>query len=117
VVNSIEIFNDVDKCIDCLTDIKSEKVFLVVSNTLGQQIVSLIVNIPQLYSIYIICSQLIEHQLWIDDYKNVKGIFNKIESICDVLTRNIHQYEINLISLRISMNLINHLCIHKFLKK
>ncbi|CAF4820183.1 unnamed protein product, partial [Rotaria sp. Silwood2] len=101
MVNTIKIFNDVDKCVDFLTDIEDEKVFMIISNTFGQQIVSLIGNVAQLHSIYVICSQSIEHQPWIDDYKNVKGIFNKMESICDVLRRNIRQYEINLISISI----------------
>ncbi|CAF3702174.1 unnamed protein product [Rotaria sp. Silwood1] len=101
VVNSIKIFSDIDKCVDFLTDIEDEKVFMIISNTFGQQTVSLIGNIAQLHSIYIICSQSTEHQSWIDDYKNVKGIFNKIESICDLLRRNIRQYEMNLISLSV----------------
>lgn len=97
VVDSIKIFNNVDQCIDYLTDIEDEKVFLIISHTLHQQIVSLIENIAQLHSIYVVSSQSIGH-----GYKKVKGIFNKIESICDVLQRNLRQYEIDLISIGVS---------------
>lgn len=101
-VNSIKIYNDVDKCMDFLTDIEDEKVFLIVSYIFGQQIISLFENVTQLHSIYIICNQSIENQPWIDDYKNIKGIFNKIESICNVLQKNIRQYEIDLISIGVT---------------
>ena len=32
LVNRLELFNDVDECVDYMTDVKHEKVFLIVSD-------------------------------------------------------------------------------------
>ncbi|CAF1544901.1 unnamed protein product, partial [Rotaria sordida] len=36
VVNSINTFTDIDQCIDFLTDIKEEKILMIISDELGQ---------------------------------------------------------------------------------
>ena len=101
VVNSIKTYNNIDECVDYLTDIEDEKVFLITSDSLGQKIVPAIEDIPQLHSIYLISNQLTIHESWIDNYKKVKGIFNQTESICDILRQNIHQYDIDSISISV----------------
>jgi hypothetical protein len=42
IVNSIYTFTDADTCIDFLIEIEDERVFMIVSSHLGQQIVPLI---------------------------------------------------------------------------
>ncbi|CAF1581838.1 unnamed protein product [Adineta ricciae] len=95
IVNHIDIFDDVDACIDCLTEIKHEKVFMIVSGTIAQYIIPLIYDIPQLHSIYIFLNNIIVAEHWL----KVKGTFTEIGSICDSLKQAIQQYEENLMSL------------------
>ncbi|CAF3996541.1 unnamed protein product [Rotaria sp. Silwood2] len=94
VTNSIKTFIHADQCMDYLTDIKHEKAFMIVSDALGQQVMPLIEQIPQLHAIYIFCGDQTRHEHWIKDYYKVKGIFTRIEPLCDILKRDIRQTDI-----------------------
>ncbi|CAF1242959.1 unnamed protein product, partial [Rotaria sordida] len=52
-VNTIEIFDDDNECINYITQIQKEKAFLIISGALCQSIVPRIHQLNQLYSIYI----------------------------------------------------------------
>ena len=98
--NYLRIFDDPDACIDYVTDRRQEKVFLVVSNSVGEQIVPLIYRIHEIYSIYVYCSNEVEHTvLWAQLYRKVRGVFIDIDSICKQLNKNIRQCSNNLISM------------------
>jgi hypothetical protein len=62
VVHDINIFTNLDECVDFLTEIDDEKVFMIIAGTVNQQIVSLIHDIPQLNAIYIFCSNKSKHE-------------------------------------------------------
>jgi hypothetical protein len=96
IVNSIKTFTDSDKCVDFLTDIKDEKVFMIISDYLGQEVLSLIVDIPQLHSIYVHCNHQAAHEQWTNESKKVKGVFTQIESIYDALKQNVYRSDIDL---------------------
>jgi hypothetical protein len=53
IINTIDIFKDIDQCIDFLTEIKDETIFMIVSGSLIEQIVPFIHNISQLKSIFV----------------------------------------------------------------
>jgi hypothetical protein len=55
VVNTVNTFTNVDKCIDFLSDIKEEKVFMISSGALGQTTVPIVHDNPQVSMIYIFC--------------------------------------------------------------
>jgi len=75
IVNIVNKFVDTDKCVDFITEIKDEKVFLITSISLGQQIIPNIHDLSQIESIYIFCvSESIQEQLDNNWYK-VKGVF------------------------------------------
>jgi len=96
-VNLILSFDDCDQCIDFLTDIKDEKIFLIVSDTFGQQIVSLITNLDQIDSVYVYCKERGKNEKWALKEKKIKGVFTKIEPIYDAFRRDIRQCEDDLI--------------------
>jgi tetratricopeptide (TPR) repeat protein len=91
IVTAINTFTDTDECIDFLTEIKVEKVFMIVSDTFAKQLVSLIHDIHQLYSIYVFCGDTAKHEVWTNDWTKVKGFFTEIELICNLLKRNTQQ--------------------------
>ena len=62
IVASINTFTDAQECINFLSDIKKEKVFMIVSGSLGQQVVSKIESWPQFDSIYVFCSDKSFHE-------------------------------------------------------
>lgn len=88
IVNNIDTFTEVDKCIDFLTEIKDEKVFMIMSGTLARQLTSIIHNIPQLYLIYIFCGDRVNHQMWTSAWAKIKGIFTQIEHLCNLLEQD-----------------------------
>lgn len=89
VDTTIKIFQDPNECIEFLTDIKYESVFMIISGSQLQSIVSLIENIPKLRFIYILDSQSANDELWTQGYKKVRGIFTQIDDICDILKKDI----------------------------
>lgn len=55
IVNATHTFNDVDDCIDFLTEIEDQKVLMIISGTVHQHLIRLIHDIPRLHSVYIFC--------------------------------------------------------------
>jgi hypothetical protein len=88
IVATITIFTDADQCLDFLTDIKDEKVFMIVSGALGQYIIPEIQACPQLDSVYVFCDKQSVHEQWAKKIAKVKGVYTKIESICGALQIN-----------------------------
>ncbi|CAF1554503.1 unnamed protein product, partial [Rotaria sp. Silwood1] len=64
IVAAITTFTDPDQCVDFLSDIKDEKVFMIVSGALGQYIIPQIQACSQLDSIYIFCDNQSVHEQW-----------------------------------------------------
>src|ERR1700734_572990 len=48
VFNDVNTFTDIDECVDFITDIKQETVFMIVSGTFSQIVVSLVQDISQI---------------------------------------------------------------------
>jgi hypothetical protein len=94
--NSTEIFTDLEKCATFIREVKNEKVFLIVSARLGQQLVSAFYSLPQVYSIYVVCDDKTEHQQWIEQYHKVKDIFTEMTPIFSRLKRDTKEVEQNL---------------------
>lgn len=99
VSETISLFTDVDECIRFLTDIKDDRAFLIITGTLGEQMVSLIHDIPQLDSIYFFSDHQAVHQPYVSVSNKFKGIFNTIEPICHRLKLNIQQYRNTFLSI------------------
>ncbi|CAF4073964.1 unnamed protein product, partial [Rotaria sp. Silwood1] len=85
IVATITTFTDADQCIEFLTGIQNEKVFMIVSGTLEQNIIPEIQACPQLESIYVFCDNPSIHEPWAKAISKVKGVYTEIESICEAL--------------------------------
>jgi tetratricopeptide (TPR) repeat protein len=99
VVNDVHIFTQRDDCIDFLTEINDTKAFLIVERTLGQQILSLIHDIPQLDGIYIFSNKKLDHKQWANTWVKVKGIYTEIIPMCESLQQAVKQCNHDSISL------------------
>ena len=97
VVNAVKTFNDVDRCVDYLSDIKEEKAFMIVSGSLGQQIISYVHDLCQLHSIYIFCCSQIKHEQWTKNWSKIRGVFTQIAPICHSLRETAQKCEQNFI--------------------
>ncbi|CAF1264001.1 unnamed protein product [Rotaria sordida] len=116
IVATIKTFTDVDQCVDFLSDIEDEKVFMIVSNALGQHIVPEIQALPQLHSIYVFCDNQSINQQWVTIIPKIKGVYTQIEPICEALKIDCEHCDRGMIS--VSFNGLDPLFMYtQFLKE
>jgi tetratricopeptide (TPR) repeat protein len=99
VIDSVNTFVDVDECVDFITDIKEENVFMIVSGALGQATVSMTHNMPQLGEIYIFCDSRARHEQWAKEWPKVQGVYTDITSICKALRKSVQACDRNSVSI------------------
>jgi tetratricopeptide (TPR) repeat protein len=91
VVNDINIFTKPDEAVDFLTEVHGKNAFLIIEGTLGQHILSLIHDIPQLDAIYLFYSNECEHEKWTKEWVKIKGAHTDIKPICEALQLAVKQ--------------------------
>ncbi|CAF1654680.1 unnamed protein product [Rotaria magnacalcarata] len=101
LVHLILPFFDVNRCIDFILETKNEKIFLVVSGSLGETLVPIIHDYEQIDSIYIYCENKNKHEKWANEIKKIKGVFQALEPMFDVFRRDIRQCEDDLVPFHI----------------
>src|SRR4051812_35574160 len=74
-INTIDTFTDIDQCVDFITDVYSEKVCMIISDTLCQDTVPLIHDIPQLHTIFVFAENKIRHERWTKEWPKIKDVF------------------------------------------
>jgi hypothetical protein len=81
-INYLEKFDQLNKCEDYIQSVSSEhRIVLIVSGHLGQQLLPQIHHLPQVFSIYIYCTNIEVHQQWSQPYnKVITTIFFRINS-------------------------------------
>ncbi|CAF3913600.1 unnamed protein product [Rotaria sp. Silwood1] len=99
VINTVNIFTDVDECIDFITDIKEEKLFMISIGALGQTTATVVHEIAQVHAMYVLCGEKIRHEQWATQWPKVKGVFTDITPICEALKQAAQEYDQNSISL------------------
>ena len=82
-------------------DVEDEKVCMIISGSLGRQIVPLVHNMLQVDSILIFSGNQKYDEGWFKDYSEIKGVFTETESICENLKQATKQCEQNAISISI----------------
>jgi tetratricopeptide (TPR) repeat protein len=85
VINVIDTFNNADKCIDFITDIRGEKIFIIVSGIFTKGVVPIIQDISQVSSVYIFCGNKTSYDQWAQHWSKVKGVYTDITPICEAL--------------------------------
>ncbi|CAF3148103.1 unnamed protein product [Rotaria sp. Silwood2] len=114
-VGTITTFTDADQCVDFLSDIKDEKVFMIVSGALGPYIIPEIQAFSQLDCVYVFGEHQSIHEQWARKIPKVKGIYTQIEPICKALKFNREHCDRSMIS--ISFNGVDALFMYTQLLK
>ena len=83
IVNSIETFSDVEQCLEYLSHISTEQIFVIISNSFPNQFLSSLELISSLQSIYILSSPV--HQ----SSKKIKGIYQRMDLLCQEFIEDI----------------------------
>jgi len=99
VVNSVNTFIDVNKCIDFITGIKEEKIFMISSGTLGQTTVPIVHDMVQVDTIYIFCGNKPRHEKWAHQWSKIKGVYTDIAPIFEELKKAAQDCDQNFVSI------------------
>nr|ACC43969.1 TPRA_2 [Philodina roseola] len=82
IIHRVHLFFSADACVDFMTDIDQQHVFLIISQAIAQQIIPHIHSIPCLCHIYIIKEEVHHHlPTWIDKWQKIRGLYPNIQSI------------------------------------
>ena len=95
VVHTVNKYMNVDQCIEFLISIENGKACMMISGSLGQYVVPLVHDIPELDSIFILCGDRNFHKQWAKEWYKIKGVFTDIGSICEALKVMVHKCEQN----------------------
>jgi hypothetical protein len=115
IVNSIIFVDTNDACIDFIDKkIKQEKIFLIISGSLGQHLIPQIKHNINLDSIYIFCMKKIKHEQWTtkNQHHRIKGIFTDIQDVCNQLKEDIKQCKHEFSSIQILGLQTSKVCNH-----
>lgn len=61
-VNRLETFEEPKECVDYISSVKYEKVFLIISGSLGQNVIPQLQPLQQIASVYVFCSYRTRHE-------------------------------------------------------
>ena len=87
LVNSIEIFSNPEDCLEYLSHISSEQIFLIIPNSCAKPFLTAVELISSLQSIYILSDQNNDWQF----SKKIKGIHCRMDLLCQQLKQDIQQ--------------------------
>ena len=87
VINHVQLFDQINRCIDCIRSIVDEQIILIVSGSLGREILPVIHNLPQFSACYVFCGDVAVHRQWSCKYPKVNIRFGpsiemKHSSVC-----------------------------------
>ncbi|CAF0797166.1 unnamed protein product [Adineta steineri] len=92
ITGDVSVFTQRDTCIDFLTDAPEHiKSFLVVKDTMLQQMMPLINDIPQLDGVYIFNDIKTLYEDWTKKWRKIKSAHTDIDDICQRLQLDIKQ--------------------------
>ena len=91
IVNRIMVFQNIDDCVRFLDKVRSEKVLIITSGSLGQDLIQRIHPMEQVDAIYIFCGNTVLHEKWTAKWSKIIGIYDRITPICEVLQHAVKQ--------------------------
>ncbi|CAF4252710.1 unnamed protein product, partial [Rotaria magnacalcarata] len=85
IVKFVEIFDDVDECVDYVTNTEDHQVLLIINEFDGENIVSVLHEVKQLKEIYVLSLNRSTNLSWIKERNKVRSVITSITSICRIL--------------------------------
>jgi tetratricopeptide (TPR) repeat protein len=101
-INYIRTFTDQNECLEYISTIHDERIFLIASGSLGEIIVPKIHNLSQISAIYIFCGDIVKHNQWSKLFSKIRGVFNDENSLMICLEKDAKIYSNTLIPISIS---------------
>jgi hypothetical protein len=91
IVTSFDTFNIIDLFVNSIFENSHAKILLVVTGALGKKTIPIIHDAPQLDSVFVICHNKAYHEQWTKDWSKIKGLFNKIDVLCQAVEQAVQQ--------------------------
>ncbi|CAF3606883.1 unnamed protein product [Rotaria sp. Silwood1] len=88
VINHLRTFDQSDECEQYLRQITKEKVVLIVSSSLGRQIVPRLHDLPHFSACYVFCQDEKTNELWTNQYNKVNGVFTERAKLIDQISKD-----------------------------
>ncbi|CAF3539137.1 unnamed protein product [Rotaria socialis] len=107
IISNIRIITDVDQCINFISNINDKNIFMIVSGSLGQNVVPLIHAMPQLVAVYVFCEDFSCHKQWTRKLSKVKGVFKEADALCKALKSYSQKYACDFTSISLPSALQN----------
>ncbi len=89
LVHSIVTFTDPEQCLDYLSSIENEQIFLILSNSFDHELLARLQPLSPIHSIYLLSEEKFPFQ----QYPKVKGLHKKLELICTELQQELPHAE------------------------
>jgi hypothetical protein len=99
VIDTVKTFTDADECIDFITNIEKENIFIIISGTFSAAIVPVVQDMLQVSRVYILCKNKCRYEKWALQWSKVKGLFTDITSICEAVKLATQLYDQNMVSI------------------
>ncbi|CAF0923583.1 unnamed protein product [Rotaria sordida] len=116
LINYLKIFDDVDDCIAFINNISNEKIIFIVSDALGDPIVSRIQDLQQLFAIYVLCQTDKQIENWSKNQPKIRGIYIDINQIVEQIKFDIENDEENSLTFTYTLTRANRKIESSFLK-
>ena len=107
LVNYLKILDDVDDCIAFINSISNEKIIFIVTDALGEPVVSRIQNLQQLFAIYVLCQTKEQIDSWSRNQPKIRGIYTDFNQMLGRIKDDIEEDENNLLSFTYTLTTVN----------
>ena len=104
VIKNVNTFTDANACEEFLRNISEEKIFLIVSGSLGQSVVDTIHDKQQINAIFVFCGDKSYHETWAKQYTKVMGVFTNIDPLCESIAQAIQKAKQDSMSVEFAEN-------------
>ncbi|CAF3411849.1 unnamed protein product [Rotaria socialis] len=91
IFNKLHSFTLMNECIDFVTDIQEQQVFMVLSGAFEKSTIDITHDMPQISNIYILSDNEGQHEGWTKQWAKIKGVFTDIASICKPLQQDVYK--------------------------
>lgn len=89
LINYCQIFCNMEDCLAYIHAASLEKIFFIVSGSLGQEIVPIVHDLSQVTFMYIFCADPMKHIEWTKTFNKIQGIFTAEEPLLTKLTKDV----------------------------
>ena len=90
-VHQIDLFTQIDQCLQFLHKVKNEQVLIITSGSLGPKLSEKTHHLRQVVAIYIFCGNPDRHRSWATKWSKIRGVYNRIKPICEALQKAVKQ--------------------------